>query len=151
MDLKAIADNLAACYTAVSATYGGETQTLTATADLPDTIDRALLVYPPSGTLSLAVGSQRDDEYTFRVLYLQDPLSTPARVGWLYAWFGVMRDKAEANMDLGLSYVKWCKTIEVRMELDGEPYSYNGVFKQLDVVDITHVVKVQETVTTAAI
>ena len=151
MNLKTIADNLAACYTAVTATYGAESQTLTATADLPDTIDRALLVYPPTGTLSLATGVQRNDEYTFRVLYLQDPLSTPARVGWLYAWFGALRDKAEANMDLGLAYVRWAKTTEVRMDLDGEPYSYNGVFKQLDVVELTVVVRVEETVTTASI
>lgn len=150
MDLKAIADAIAGRYVAVSATYGGETQTLTATADLPDTIDKALLVYPPTGELDIRVGQQRDDKYTFRVLYLQDPLSVPARVGWLYAWHNAMRDKAEAQMTLGLSYVKWCRVTESRMELDGESYSFNGVYKPLDVVEVIHVVKVEETVSTLA-
>lgn len=152
MDLKAIADGIAAQFVNVTATYGGQTQTLTATADLPDTlVAEALLVYPPTGALDLNIGYQRDDEYTFRVLYLQDPISVPARVGWLYAWQQALRDKVEANMDLGLSYVVWARATESRMELDGESYSYNGVYKPLDVVEITHVVKVRETVATLAI
>lgn len=151
MDLKVIADAIAARYVGVTATYSGNTQTLTATADLPDTlVAEALLVYPPIGELDIRVGQQRDDHYTFRVMYLQDPLSVTARVNWLYAWHNSLRDRAEAQMTLGLSYVKWCRVTESRMDLDGESYSYNGVYKPLDVVELTHVVKVEETVSTLA-
>lgn len=153
MDLKAIADALAGRFVNVTATYGGQTQTLTATADLPDSIDRALLVYPPTGTLSLAVGTRRNDEYEFPVRYLQDPLSIPARVGWLYAWHQALRDLAEADMDLGLSYVKWVRVTASRMELDGEAYTFSatGQLKPLDVVELIHVVRVEEPVLTASI
>lgn len=152
MDLKVIADALAAQFTSVSATFAGRTETLTATASLPDSIDLALLVYPPTGSLSLNVGTQRDDEYDFPVRLLRDPLSMPGRSDALYAWFNALRDKAEANMDLGLSYVQWVRVIASRMEPDGQPYSFSdGSFRQFDVVELIHRVKVREFVTTAAI
>lgn len=152
MNLKTIADNLATTVGSVTATYGSDTQTLTATADLPDSIDRALLVYPPTGVLSLNVGTQRDDEYEFRLLYLSDPLSVTARVNWLYAWHDALRDKAESNMDLGLSYVQWVRATSSRLELDGELYSVTGGgLKPVDVVEVIHLVKVREFVATAQI
>lgn len=151
MDLQTIATALATQFGTLSATFDGATETCVATASLPDSIDVALLVYPPSAfSLDMDIGQQRNDTYDFAVRLLRDPITMPRRTAALYAWFQVLRDKAEANMDLGLSYVQWVRATEGRMEFDGESYSLaNGLYKPCDVVEIIHRVRVREYVSTA--
>ncbi len=150
MDRQVIADALATQIGTVAATFGVRTETLTATASLPDNIDVALLVYPPTGTLSIGVGQVRADEYDFPVRLLRDPLSLPDRTAALYAWFNALRDLAEAKIDLGLSYVVRVSVTDARLEFDGESYSLaNGLYKPCDVVELTHRVYIHEVVSTA--
>lgn len=148
-DLKVIADALATQYGTISATFGSTTETVTATASLPDTIDLALLVYPPSGLLQLELGPNRNDLWDFPVRLLRDPISMPARTDALYAWLNALRDVAEAKKRLGLAYVVNVESVSARLEFEGQGYSFpDGKFKQFDVVEIVNQVRVQELVTT---
>ena len=155
---KAIADALAARFTGVTATVGTTTESITVgpTASLPNgiTAGPALLVFHPSGELSIGVSKLRQDILEYRVKLLRDPQSLPSRSDWLYAWYDAIRDRIEMDMDLGLSYVAWARPASVRIELGGETYPpvlVNGVAQQdFDVVDLTVQIRLNEVVSTVA-
>lgn len=150
MDLKVIADGLAARFANVTATNGSETETATATADLPDTIATlALLVYPPlDADLDIDLGPKLDDHYLFTVRLLRDPLSMPARTRWLYAWATALRTKVQQDMDLGVAGVAWARATRMRVQIAGQPYSnVTGQFPNFDVVELTVDVHVYEITT----
>jgi hypothetical protein len=147
VNLYAIASAIATTFGTVTATNGAETETATATADLPDQVSKlALLVYPPAGPLSIGVSQRRDDLYTFPVRLLRDPLSIPARTQWLYAWFDAIHDKiATTHIALGLSYVSEAEPVSMRADIDGEKYSsVDGTFADFDVVELMVEVRVNE-------
>lgn len=152
MNLKSIADGIATELASLTATNGSLTETVSATADLPNAVGKlALLVYPPTGDLGMGPGKRRADTYEFPVRLLRDPLNAPARTQWLYAWFNALRDEVEKNMDLGLSYVAWASPVSLRMTLDGEEYSSaDGTFAAFDVVELIVRVRVDEVVSTVA-
>lgn len=147
MDLKVIADAIAARFAGVTAV--GESLTSAPTASLPNTINSGpvLLVYPPSGTRSVGVSRQRQDELEYVVRLLRDPLDVPARTDALYAWANAIYDKVLENYDLDLEYVTWAEPVNIRVALDGE--SYAG--KPFDVVEMGIRVLVREIVSTMAL
>lgn len=150
MDLQAIADAIAGRFVSITATNGSETETVTGTADLPNSVGRlALLVYPPSGTLEIGVSAARTDLYSFEVKLLRDPLNVPSRTRWLYAWYDAIHDRVALDMDLGLpSYIDIAETSAVRIAIDGEQYSStDGVLRPFDVVELTVTVRIYEHVT----
>lgn len=145
MNLKAIADGLAATIGTVTA-FG---ESATATARLPNEIGKlALLVYPPTGTLDVAA-QQRNDEYLFPVRLLRDPTDVPARTDALYAWYDALRDLPETHVLLGISPPPdvSAQPVGCSMGIDGERYG-NAVF---DVVELLVSVRVQEPVTTVGV
>ena len=148
MDLKVIADALASTFGTITATNGADSESATATADLPDAVGTlALLVYPPeTGSLEIGVSARRNDLYTFMVRLLRDPLSTPARTQWLYAWFNALHDKIiTTHISLGLSYVSEAEPVSMRAQIDGEKYSSaNGTYAPFDVVELVVEVRVNE-------
>lgn len=149
MNLKAIADGIAARFVNVTATSGTDTQTVTATADMPNSVAKiALLVYPPSGTLNIIMGPKLDDEYDFPVRLLLDPLNYPTRSRWLLAWATALRVRVQTSWSLGIAGVLQAETISMRVELDGEKYSsVDGVFRDFDVVELVVRVHVYELAT----
>lgn len=151
MNSKAIADAIAARFDGVSAVNGSETRTVQlATASMPNTIARGVyvLVFPPTAETEIGVSRMRDDEMDFVVRLLWDPLNYPTRTDWLYAWWDALRDRVEADMDLGLpAYVSWARVINMRALLDG--FTYGDVIS--DMVEMTVRVHVSEVVTTVAI
>lgn len=148
MDLKVIADALASTFGTMTATNGSETETAVATADLPDQVAQlALLVYPPeTGSLEIGVSARRNDLYTFMVRILRDPLSTPARTQWLYAWFNAIHDKIiTTHIALGLAYVSQAEPVAMRAAIDGQQYSStDGTYAAFDVVELEVQVMVNE-------
>jgi hypothetical protein len=151
MNLQTIANALATTIGTVNATNGSETESLTATADLPDQVNtKALLVLPPeTANLDLIMGPRLDDHYLFRVVVLRDPMSVSARVKWLYAWATALRTKVQQNVDLDVAGVVEAQATAMRIELDGETYaSLYG--RPQDVVELMVDVHVLEN-TTAAI
>jgi hypothetical protein len=154
MDLMAIATNLAARYVDVVATNGSETETATATAELPDSVaSLALLVYPPEAAdLSLLPGPSLDDHYLFAIRLLRDPLSTPTRTRWLYAWGTAMRTRVQQKVQLDLpGVVAMASAVSMRIEIDGERYSsVDGTYAPFDVVEVGVDVHVREPTTAAA-
>jgi hypothetical protein len=143
MNLQTIATAIATTVGTVAATSGSETETLTATADLPDAVGKsALLVFLPSGELSMTMGPNIDDHYLFSVLLLRDPLSTAARVRWLLAWASALRGRIATNIDLDVPGVVEAQATALRIELGGErggqPYpSAAGGTYNFDVVEMT--------------
>lgn len=151
-DLQEIANAIATTIGTLTATSSGVTESLTATADLPDNIGTsALLVYPPTGSLELILGPRHQDLYTFPVKMLRDPLSVTPRTRWLYAWTTAMRTGLERHFQLGLSYVTNAEAKRVRVELDGEQYasSGTGALGTFDVVELEVEVTVWELTTLA--
>lgn len=146
MNLKTIADGVAARFVAVTATNGSATETATATADLPNAVAKlALLVYPPTGELSIIMGPHTNDHYDFPVKLLRDPLSVPERSQWLYAWATALRPLVQAKFSLGVTGVVEAQASGLRMEIDGEKYSMpDGVYREFDVVEFTVRVHVYE-------
>ena len=147
MDLKVIADAIAARYVNVTATNGGLTETATATADLPDSVGHlGLLVYPPSGSLEVAFGATNRDQYDFMVKLLRDPVSMATRTQWLYAWANALRGRVELDMDLGLPLVvEQAETTTLRMAIDGEQYAdVTATYRPFDVVELTIHVQIHE-------
>ena len=141
MNLQTIANAIATVVGQVTATSStGETETLTCTADLPDSIGHAaLLVYPPEeATLGLIMGPRYDDHYTFVVRLLRDPLSVTPRTKWLYAWATALRPKVQANVDLDVAGVMQAEMTFMRVELDGERYTSaeTSQLRDFDVVEI---------------
>jgi hypothetical protein len=123
VNLKTIADALATRFASVTATNGSETETATATADLPDQVSTlALLVYPPTGDLSLSMGRVLD-AYDFPVRLLRDPLSTPARTRWLYAWANALRPLVHQQFTLGVTGVTQAEAVGMRVAIDGQRYA----------------------------
>ena len=149
MNLKSIADGIAARMASVTATNGSATETATATASLPNQVATlALLVYPPTGALNLIMGPRLDDQYDFPVRLLRDPLNVPDRTDWLYAWATALRTKVQASITLGISGVTQTEVTAMRLELDGEKYaSADGTFGAFDVVEMTVRVWVLENTT----
>ena len=149
MNLKTIADGVAARFVAISATNGSDTETATATADLPNSITRlALLVYPPTGTLNIVMGPKLDDQYDFYVRLLRDPLNVPNRTQWLYAWATALRVRVQTSWSLGIAGVTQAETVAMRVEIDGEKYaSADGVYRDFDVVELVVRVHVFEVAT----
>lgn len=151
MNSKAIADAIAGRFTGVTATVGSTTEgfLIAPTASLPNAIAKgpALLVFHPSGVLDIGVSKLRRDELDFPVRFLRDPLSYPQRSDWLYAWYDALRDRVEADMDLGLTYVAWARPVEATVELDGATYAGIG----FDLIELTVRVHLNETVSTLAI
>lgn len=148
MDIKAIADGVAARFVNITATNGSLTETATATADLPDSVaTRALLVYPPTGSLVIGTSATNRDEYDFAVRLLRDPVGGYAvRSQWLYAWANALRGRVELDMDIGLpTYVEDAAASAIRLALDGHQYSQpDGAFRPFDVVELTVHVQVNE-------
>lgn len=145
MNLKSIADAIAARYSGISATNGALTETILIgpTASLPNSITRgpALLVYHPIGELTVGVSAINTDAYEFPVKLLRDPLNVPERSDWLYAWFTAMRYRIEGNTDLDLpTVVGHAETSSARIELDGEEYAGNT----FDVVELNVHVQLYE-------
>ena len=153
MNLKTVADAIAARYVGITATVGNTTETVSATASLHNQVGKlALLVYPPTGDLSIGLGRMRDDSLDFPVRLLRDPFSMPARSDWLYAWTTALRDRLETNMDLDLSYVAWAQCVSLRVEPDGESYaSLEGSLASFDVVEFIVRVHLTEVVSSVAI
>jgi hypothetical protein len=152
MDLKVIADGIAARFVNVVATNGAATETATATADLPDQVATlALLVYPPAASdLSLNMGRTLDT-YDFMVKLLRDPMSVPARTQWLYAWATALRPLVYQHFTLGIAGVTNAEAVGMRVQIDGEKYSsVDGTFAVFDVVEITVRVQVFELATGVA-
>ena len=149
MNLKTIADGIAARMASVTATNGGVTETATATASLPNQVAAlALLVYPPTGSLNLIMGPRLDDQYDFPVKLLRDPLTVPDRTDWLYAWATALRVAVQTSFSLGISGVTQSQTTDIRLEIDGEKYaSIDGTFAIFDVVELTVRVWVLENTT----
>jgi hypothetical protein len=145
MNLKTIADAIAATFVGITA--NGESIAVGPTASLPNAITKgpALLVYHPTGTLALRTSAWRDDFYDFPVKLLRDPLDVPARSDALYAWANAMRDQVETAVLLGMTGVE-ASTTAIRVELDGEKYA-DRIF---DVVELTVSVHVFGHVATAA-
>jgi hypothetical protein len=139
MDLKVIADGIAGRFVSVTATNGSATETLTATADLPDTVAKeALLVYPPTGALNIIMGPRLDDQYDFYVKLLRDPLTMKARSQWLLAWATALRTRVQTSWSLGIAGVTQAETVAMRAEIDGEKYSSpDGTYRVFDVVELT--------------
>ena len=139
MNLKTIADGIAGRFVAVTATNGADTETATATADLPNQVAKlALLVYPPTGALNIVMGPKLDDQYDFAVRLLRDPLNTPNRTQWLYAWATAMRTRVQTSWSLGIAGVTQAETKDMRVEIDGQKYSsVDGTFMVFDVVELT--------------
>lgn len=139
-DLQAIATALAAVVGTVVATSGTESRSLTCTADLPDSIaTEALLVYPPEeATLALILGPRFDDHYIYVIRYLGDPLSTPARTRWLYAWATALRPRVQTNVDLDVAGVVQAEMTSMRVALDGQQYTSaaDAALRDFDVVEI---------------
>lgn len=147
MNLKSIADAIAARFTGVTA--GGVAIAVGPTASLPNQIGKgpALLVFHPVGDLSVGPMRQRDDTYAFPVRLLIDPLNYPARSDALYAWADALRDRVEMNIDLDLAYVAWARVSAIRLDLDRDDF-YGGLY---DVVELLVSVRVREVVSTVAI
>jgi hypothetical protein len=147
MNTLDVADALAARFVGVTATSGTVTESLvtTPTARLPNAVSKGpvLLVFPPSGELSVTM-RRRADTLTFTVRLLRDPLNLPERIAWLYAWYDAIRDVIEAQMSLGLAYVAWAQPSSVRIEADG--FTYAGVL--MDVVELDVDVRLDEVITT---
>jgi len=122
MNLKTVADNLAARFTGITA--DGEAIAVGPTASLPNAITKgpALLVYPPTGVLDVGASAMRDDAYDFPVRLLRDPMSVPDRTNALYAWFNAMRDRVEMQTGLGLVDIV-AQPIALRTALDGIDYA----------------------------
>jgi hypothetical protein len=153
VNLKTIADAIATTFGTVIATNGTETETLTATADLPNSVAKAaLLVFPPFGDLEIIMGPRYADTYEFPVRLLRDPLSVPQRTRWLYAWATAMRVRIQTNVDLDVAGVSTAEAVSMRVEIDGEPYVSDATsqLKKFDVVEVVVRVKLNE-VTTLAI
>ena len=152
MNLKTIADGVAARFVNVTATNGSATETATATADLPNQVGKlALLVFPPErAELSLNMGRALD-AYDFTVRLLRDPLSVPERSQWLYAWATALRPLVWQGFTLGIAGVTQAESTTMRVELDGQKYSsVDGTFADFDVVEITVRVQVFENATGVA-
>ena len=129
MNLQTIATALATTIGTVVATDSlGATETMTATAALPDSIaTKALLVFPPeTADLGLIMGPRLNDHYTFRVVMLRDPLTVAARVRWVYAWATALRIRVQTNIDLDVAGVVETQATSMRLEIDGERYA--GLF-----------------------
>lgn len=127
MNLLTTAAAIATAYASTTATNGSQTEGLTlCTHLLPDQLPGkgpVLLVYPPTGVLSVGVSRIRADEMDFPVRLMRDPASYPIRTGWAYAWFDALRDVIRDGETLGLSYVSWARLIEARVEIDGAEYA----------------------------
>jgi hypothetical protein len=151
MNLKAIADAIAATFVGTTATVDGVTEIIAIgpTASLPNSIGKAtsLLVFPPTGELEIAMGPRRRDTFDFPVRLLRDPVNYPSRTDWLYAWATAIRDKVETNYDLGLAYVAWAEAVSMAVELDG--YTYGD--SECDEVLLTIRVRLDEIVATVSI
>ena len=147
MDLKAIADGIAARFVNVTATNGTETETATATVALPNQIAKlALLVYPPTGSLLIDPSATNRDQYDFPVRLLRDPIDVPSRTLWLYAWANALRGRVELDMDLGLpTIVEDAASSHIDIAIDGFRYSpMVGRLAPFDVVELTIHVQVHE-------
>lgn len=147
MNYKTVADAIAARFVDVVATNGTETETATATADLPDTIAKGpvLLVYPPFGSLRIIPGPRLEDVLDFPVKLLRDPLTVAVRGQWLLAWATALRTGVQQKVQLGVPGVLQAEAIAIRAELDGEKYA--GI--QFDVVELTVRVWIVENTTAA--
>jgi hypothetical protein len=123
MNYKTIADGIAARFGTVTATNGSATESATATADLPNQVaGLALLVYPPTGPLSLNIAHHNDD-LDFPVRLLRDPINMPERTQWLYAWATALRPIMEQGFTLGIAGVTQALPTEMRIEPDGQNYA----------------------------
>ena len=151
MNTKATADAIAARFVGVTATLNGTVEALVSapTASLPDAIAKGpvVLVFHPTASLEIGIGRMRNDQYSFPVRLLRDPIGYPTRSDWLYAWHDATRDRIEGNVDLDLAYVARAALISARVELDGEEYA--GV--KFDVVEYAVSVLFREVVATVRI
>ncbi len=150
MNLQTIANALATTIGTVTATSGTETESATASADLPNSVARlALVIYPPTNAdLNIIMGPRYDDQYDFVVRLLRDPVDVPTRTRWLYAWATALRARVQTDFDLGVAGVTQTQSTAMRVELDGEKYaSSDGTFADFDVVEMTARVWVLENTT----
>ncbi len=153
MNSKAIADGIAAQFVNISATVAGASETVTATASLPNQVGHiALLVYHPTGGYEYHASKIRIGTFIYSVRLLRDPISVPARSDWLYAWFDALSDLVGQHLSLGLTYVTQALPVSIRIELDGENYAgVDGVNHPFDVVELEVQVTTNEVMTTQAV
>jgi hypothetical protein len=137
MDLKVVADAIAARFTGLTATNGTATEALaiTPTASLPNDLAKgpAILVYHPDGSLGMEMSPHATDTWDFPVRLLRDPLDYPGRSDWLYAWATAMRPRVWQQFTLGITGVTQAAAVAMRVELDGQAYAG----KTFDVVELT--------------
>lgn len=155
MNTRAVADAIAGRFAGVTASITNpqgivETEGIAVgpTSRLPNAVGRGvnLLVFHPTGPLDIGVSKLRSDTLDFPVRMLRDPLDTPGRSDWLYAWYDAMRDRVEMDMDLGLSYVAWARPISMAAQIEGFEYAKVPV----DMVELVVRVRFNEVVTTVA-
>jgi hypothetical protein len=149
VDLRAIADAIAARY--VGVTVNGVGLQITPTALLPSGITRGpvLVVQPPSGTRDIEPGRRRADELDYSVLWLNDPADMPTRTALIYDWGNALYDKVLENYDLDLPYVAWAKPVSFRSAFD-EDWSEFG-WGKFDTIETVVRVHVNEIISTMAI
>ena len=124
MNLQTIANAIATTLGTVTATNGTVSESVTASADLPNQVTQlALLVYPPTGSLNIVMGPHLDDSYDFEVRLLRDPLSMPGRTQWLYAWFTALRPLIQTHVSLGVAGVTQAQAVGARLEIEGVRYA----------------------------
>lgn len=150
MNSKATADALATRFAGLTVTLNGVSEALATepTASLPNRITKGpvILIFHPIGVLDVVMSRIRTDELDFPVRLLRDPLNVPDRADALYAWYDVMRDQVEKNLDLDLAYVAWARPITMRAAIDGHLYAGDSY----DLVELIVRVHYNEIVTTIA-
>lgn len=106
MDLAAIADALAARFSAAAITPpSGYDNVATSTRRLPNAITTTptVLVFPPEGEMAYS-GHKRSTNQVFPVrFYVAQTSDKPRATDALYAWYGVLVGQLEGQYDLGLS------------------------------------------------
>lgn len=149
MNSLAIAAAIAARFVDITATNGTATETVSATARLPNSIAKGpvLLVYHPIGTLEYHPSKQRGGHLTYPVRLLRDPIDVPNRSDWLHAWFDALIDEVGKATTLG-GLVEQALPSALRVELDGQTYaSMGGASATFDVVELLIDVTTFEVVT----
>jgi hypothetical protein len=138
MDLRTIADALAARYAGV--TVGGEGFQYGPSALIPNGIVKgpALIVMPPDGTRDVGVNKRREDELDFSVMWLNDPTDLPTRTALIYSWGQALYDKVLENYDLDLAYVAWAKPVSFRTAFD-EQFMTFGKYDVIETVVRVHI------------
>jgi hypothetical protein len=151
MNVRAIADAIAARYSGITVTVNSEVESLGTgpTAELPPNITRnALLVFPPVEEYDYYPSRQRIGTADFSVrLYRRPEADMGRRSRYAYAWRDALTDKVEGNLDLDLAYVTHALDVGGRINLDDASYAD----ETMDMVERTIRVHIKEVVTALAV